>query len=166
MYPLRAIGRSFEQQKQLAQAEAYYLRALQVGEKYYGPQNFNVVMMRGMLAQFYYNQQQFDKAEPIYHRTFEGEEARVGKESFQLVPALEQMGGFYAAWHKYDVAELYYRRALALKEKQFGTNGAELAGTLTSLANVKRGMGAMKEAQQLEKRRDALAKTAAAGNPK
>lgn len=166
MFPVLAIARSFEQQKQPAQAETYYLRARQLAEKYYGAANWNVVMIDSGLAALYSNQRQYDKAEPIYLRQLAMEESRVGKETSEIIPRLEHMGGFYFSAQQYNKAEPYYRRVLALKEKQFGTNSAELASTLTWLATIKRTMGAIKEAQQLDKRRDSLAKTAVAGNPK
>jgi hypothetical protein len=71
----------------------------------------------------------------------------------------------YLSWGKYEKAELCYRRVLALQEKQFGPNSPALGTTLTALANLKRNMGAAKEAKELEKRRDKVL-SASAASPK
>jgi tetratricopeptide (TPR) repeat protein len=123
-----------------AEAIPLGVQALAIFEKAFGPNDANVAIGSGNLAQLYVAASQYDKAEPLYKRAVAILEKHPEKEK-DLAMELAGMADLYARERKYADAEPYYRRCIPLLDKYFGPDGQNSVAMVNNFANELRSQG-------------------------
>jgi tetratricopeptide (TPR) repeat protein len=175
--PLRALGVDTNHVSQLNQqaieltnqgrfAEALPLatQAAEGIEKALGPDNVNVAIVIGNLAQVHLRLDQFDKAEALYKRSLAILEKQHGGYDKDLAIMLANLADLSARQNRYPEAESYYRRCIPLMEKAFGADHANVTAMISNFANIERTQGKDPDAEPLLK--DKWQKTAQFGLPR
>jgi tetratricopeptide (TPR) repeat protein len=125
-------------------------RALEVGEKTFGPDNANVATSLDNLARLYGLQRRYAEAESLYKRSLTIREKALGPDHPDVATSLNNMAELYAAQGKYSEAESLYKRSLAIYEKAFGPDHPAVARSLNNLAQMYEQIGKKKEASECD----------------
>ncbi len=127
-------------QGRFAEALPLGVQALAIFEKAFGPENPNIAIGSGNLAQLYVQSGQFDKAEPLYKRAVAILEKHADKEQ-DLGLMLAGLADLYARQKRWADAEPYYRRALPLLDKHFGPDHANSVAIVNTFSDILRQQG-------------------------
>ena len=115
-------------------------QALAIFEKAFGPNDANVAVGSGNLAQLYVQAGQFDKAEPLYKRAIATLEKHADREK-DLGFMLAGLADLYTRQKRYADAEPYYRRCIPLLDKDFGADNANSVAMVNNFADILRTQG-------------------------
>jgi len=124
-------------QGRFAEAIPLGVQALAIFQKAFGPENPNVAIGSGNLAQLYVQASQYDKAEPLYKHAVEILEKHPDREQ-DLGLMLAGLADFYARQKRWADAEPYYRRALPLLDKHFGPDHANSMAIVNNFSDILR----------------------------
>ena len=128
-------------QGKYAEALAPATQAAEGIEKALGPDNANVAIVIGNLAQVHLRLDQFDKAEALYKRAMSILEKQHGANDKDLGLLLANMADLYTRQQRYAEAEPYYRRCIPLLEKAFGADNNNVTVMISNFADVERNQG-------------------------
>lgn len=123
-----------------AEAIPLGVQALAIFEKAFGPDNPNVAIGAGNLAQLYVQAGQFDKAEPLYKRAAAIIEKHSDREK-DLSFMVAGLADLYARQKRFPEAEPYYRRAIPLLDKALGPDNATSVALVNNFADILRSQG-------------------------
>ena len=127
-------------QGKFAEAIPLAIQALAIFEKAFGPNDANVAIGSGNLAQLYVGSDQFDKAEPLYKRAVAILEKHPDREK-DLAVTLAGLADLYARQQKSAEAEPYFRRCIPLLDKHYGPEDKTSVAMVNNFANLLRMQG-------------------------
>ncbi len=126
---LSNLGQLKYKQKDFAQAEALFHRALAIRERVLGPEHFGLVQNINNLAALHYARNEFDQAEPLFQRALGISQQHLGEAHPDVAVTLN------------NLARLYFRR-----------NEYASAGPLLRAAALDQGAGARRRATRRSRR--------------
>ena len=134
---LSNLGQLKYKQKDLAQAEALFHRALAIRERVLGAEHFGLVQNINNLAALHYARNELDQAEPLFQRALAISEQHLGESHPDVAVTLNNLARLYFRRADFAAAAPLLARLLAIKEQALGPNHPEIAAILTSLAKVR-----------------------------
>jgi uncharacterized protein YjbI with pentapeptide repeats/tetratricopeptide (TPR) repeat protein len=149
VYPLTSLAELYHKQKNYAEAEPLYQRAIQILEQVHGPDHYSVVPPLYELANLYYDQNKYLQAEPLYQRALHIREQSRGYWRPDVVSLLNTLASLYRMQGKYASAEPLYQRALRIQKRKSDPDHPEVTISLRGLAMVYRKQGRYTEAESL-----------------
>ena len=134
---LSNLGQLKYKQKDFAQAEALFHRALAIRERVLGPEHFGLVQNINNLAALHYARGELDQAEPLFQRALGISEQHLGESHPDVAVTLNNLARLYFRKNEYASAGPLLARLLSIKEQTLGASHPEVAAILTSLAKVR-----------------------------
>lgn len=134
---LSNLGQLKYKQKDFAQAEALFHRALAIRERVLGPEHFGLVQNINNLAALHYARGELDQAEPLFQRALGISEQHLGESHPDVAVTLNNLARLYFRRNEYASAGPLLARLLSIKEAALGASHPEIAAILTSLAKVR-----------------------------
>jgi Tetratricopeptide repeat len=134
---LSNLGQLKYKQKDFAQAEALFHRALAIRERVLGPEHFGLVQNINNLAALHYARGELDQAEPLFQRALGISEQHLGESHPDVAVTLNNLARLYFRKNEYASAGPLLARLLSIKEQALGASHPEVAAILTSLAKVR-----------------------------
>jgi tetratricopeptide (TPR) repeat protein len=139
-------------QGRYGEAEAPYLRSLQIRQQQLGEDHPDTATSLNNLAELYRAMGRYGEAEPLYERTLAIFEQQLGKDHPDTASSLNNLALLYDSMGRYVEAEPLYERALAIFEQQLGKDHPDTASSLNNLALLYQAMGCYVEAEPLYER--------------
>lgn len=139
-------------------------QAAEAIEKALGPDNANVGIVLGNLANVHLHLDQLDKAEALYKRSLAILEKQHGGHESDLALTLANLADIATRRQRYEEAEPYYRRCIPLMEKAFGPDHANVTVMISNFADIERNQGKDPDAEPVLKGK--WQKTARIGLPR
>jgi Tfp pilus assembly protein PilF len=134
---LSNLGQLKYKQKDFAQAEALFHRALAIRERVLGPEHFGLVQNINNLAALHYARGELDQAEPLFQRALGISQQHLGESHPDVAVTLNNLARLYFRRNEYASAGPLLQRLLSIKEQALGASHPEIAAILTSLAKVR-----------------------------
>ena len=134
---LSNLGQLKYKQKDFAQAEALFHRALAIRERVLGPEHFGLVQNINNLAALHYARGELDQAEPLFQRALGISQQHLGEAHPDVAVTLNNLARLYFRRNEYASAGPLLARLLTIKEQALGASHPEIAAILTSLAKVR-----------------------------
>ncbi|HSU92932.1 MAG TPA: tetratricopeptide repeat protein [Gemmatimonadaceae bacterium] len=134
---LSNLGQLKYKQKDFAQAEALFHRALAIRERVLGPEHFGLVQNINNLAALHYARNELDQAEPLFQRALGISQQHLGEAHPDVAVTLNNLARLYFRRNEYASAGPLLERLLSIKEQALGASHPEIAAILTSLAKVR-----------------------------
>ena len=134
---LSNLGQLKYKQKDFAQAEALFHRALAIRERVLGPEHFGLVQNINNLAALHYARGELDQAEPLFQRALGISEQHLGESHPDVAVTLNNLARLYFRQNEFTSAGPLLARLLTIKEQALGASHPEIAAILTSLAKVR-----------------------------
>lgn len=134
---LSNLGQLKYKQKDFAQAEALFHRALAIRERVLGPEHFGLVQNINNLAALHYARGELDQAEPLFQRALGISQQHLGESHPDVAVTLNNLARLYFRRNEYSSAGPLLQRLLSIKEQALGASHPEIAAILTSLAKVR-----------------------------
>ncbi len=151
-----AVGSYLQRRGQYPEAEAFFQRAIAIGEKALGPEHPHLAIYYNNLALLYLDQGRYEEAEPLFQRAIAIGEKALGPEHRHLAIRYNNLAGLYSDQGRYEEAEPLYQRAIAIGEKALGPEHPDLATRYNNLANLYSDQGRYEEAEPLYQRAIAI----------
>jgi tetratricopeptide (TPR) repeat protein len=114
------LGRLYQDQGKLAQAEEMYQQALQGYKKSLGPEHTSTLNTVNNLGNLYNDQGKLGQAEEMYQQALQGYEKALGLEHTSTLNTVNNLGNLYKNQGKLGQAEEMYQRALQGYKKALG----------------------------------------------
>ncbi len=164
---MRAYRRGIALQKagRYGEAMPFYLKALRMGEREFGPEHPTTATLLNNLALLYYAQGRYADAEPLYKRSLAIREKALGPEHPDVGQSLNNLAALYGDQGRYADAEPLYKRSLTVWEKALGPEHPNVATSLENYAKLLRETERDAEAEELEARGKAIRARHAEKNP-
>ena len=140
------------QQGRYREAEVFARKALELGEREFGPDHENMAVLLSNLATLYKDQGRYVDAEPLYQRSLAILAKTLVKEYPSVAMTLNNLASLYQAQGRYGDAEPLYKRSLAISERAIGSEHPNVATTLNNLAGLYNTQGRYVDAEPLYKR--------------
>jgi Tfp pilus assembly protein PilF len=134
---LSNLGQLKYKQKDFAQAEALFHRALAIRERVLGPEHFGLVQNINNLAALHYARGELDQAEPLFQRALGISQQHLGESHPDVAVTLNNLARLYFRRNEFASAGPLLTRLLSIKEQALGASHPEIAAILTSLAKVR-----------------------------
>ena len=128
------LGYLYGEQGRYADAERFFLRALEARERVLGKENSYTLTSVNNLASIYERQGRYADAEPLFVRSLEANERnKLYKDEPSVLDSLNNLASLYVHQGRYAEAEPLWVRVLEARESMFGKDDAD---TLTSVNNL------------------------------
>jgi len=148
----RKKARDLSDERRYAEAEKYYLRALELAPRAFGPQHPFIADILSSLAIVYVNQGAYARAESLFQRGLRIKEKAYGLDHPEVAVTLTNLGNLYCDQGRYADAEPLFQRSLRILEMVHGPDHPDVAGTLLGLANAYVNQGSCNKAEPLYQR--------------
>ena len=113
-------GNALYQSGEYEKAIPFWRRALELGEKEFGPNHPITAALLDALAQTYHAQGRHAEAEPLHQRSLAIREKALGPEHPDVAQSLNNLGELHRVQGHYAEAEPLLQRSLAIREKALG----------------------------------------------
>jgi len=133
-------------------AEPLFRRALEIGERNFGPDHPNVAPPLKNLAGLLEDTNRLAEAEPLFRRALEIDERNLGPEHSMVAGDLNNLGGLLKRTNRLAEAERLFRRALEIDERNLGPGHPQVAIVLNNLADLLATSNRLAEAEKLHRR--------------
>lgn len=147
--PLYGLAVLYSEQGQYKEAEALYLRVLQLWELQRGAEHPQLAYPLNNLARIYGKQAKYGEAEALCQRALQIRELHLEPEHPDIAASLNTLAGLYNWQGKYAEAEPLYLRSRLIWEQTLGSEHPQVATSLDGLANLYYSQGKYAEAEQL-----------------
>lgn len=147
---LSAQAQRAEKQRHFGDAEALYLRVLELQEQQLGNRHLDVATLLTNLAQCYQQQQKYEEAETLFRRALTIRQQQLGNMHPDTAHSLRSLAAIYLALKKYKEAEPAIKRAIMVSENVFGPDHPFTHAARRDYAALLRKMGQEKEGRQLK----------------
>lgn len=147
--PLYGLAVLYSEQAQYKEAEALYLRVLQLWELQLGTEHPQLAYPLNNLARIYGMQARYAEAEALCQRALQMRERHLEPEHPDIAASLNTLAGLYNWQGKYAEAEQMYLRAHQIWEQTLGTEHPQIAALLDGLAGLYYNQGKYAEAERL-----------------
>jgi tetratricopeptide (TPR) repeat protein len=144
-----SLGEAYEGVIRYAEAEAPYLKALELRERQLGVDHPDVATSLNNLALLYKTQGRYSEAEPLYERSLSIWERQLGADHPDVATSLNNLALLYESQGRYSEAEPLYTRSLYIWEQQLGSDHPNVATSLNNLALLYESQGRYSEAEPL-----------------
>ena len=145
-------GLAHYQTGRYGEATPFWVKALELGKREFGPEDPTTATFFNNLALLYYAQGRHNDAEPLYKRALAIQEKVLGPDHPDVATGLNNLAVLYRAQGRNADAEPLFKRALAIREKALGPQHAQVAQSLNNLAALYDAQGRHKDAEPLFKR--------------
>ena len=149
---LNDLGILLRQQGRLAEAKAFYMRALSGKEKVLGPEHISTLNTVHNFGILFEKQGRLAEAESSYKRALSGYEKALGLDHISTLNIVNSFGLLFEKQGRLAEAESCYKRALSGKEKVLGLEHLSTLGTINNLGVLFGKQGRLAEAETLFKR--------------
>lgn len=119
-----------------SQAEAIFLRCLDIQKKAYGAEDPRVATSLNNLAAFYETQGNYLKAELLYQQSLQIFEKALGPDHLDVAFGLNNLASIYTTKGDYAKAEPLYKASLKIYREATGDNRLKVAASLNNLASL------------------------------
>ena len=143
------LGKLYQDQGKMKEAEDIYLRALIGKETAWGPEHKQTLQTVNNLGVLYRDQGKLKEAEEMLLRALIGKETAWGPGHTSTLGTVNNLGCLYNRRGKMKEAEDMYLRALVGYEKERGPEHQSTLGIVNNLGNLYNNQGKMKEAEQM-----------------
>jgi len=150
-------------QGRYGEAIPFARKALELGEREFGPDHPTTDTLLNNLAELYREQGRYaeaelllKQAEPLLKRALAIDEKAMGPDHPSVATGLNNLAELYRAQGRYAEAEPLFKRALAIYEKALGPDHPRLATSLENYAALLRKTGRGTEATEMEARAKAI----------
>ncbi len=130
------LATTYRVQARSEEAVSLLTEALELKERYLGPEDERVATTLNAMAVIERQQQNYAAAESLFTRAIEIREAALGPNHIQVARTLNSLGGVYARTDRFDAAIETYMRSLTIKEAVYGGDHPDVSNTLNNLAIV------------------------------
>ena len=113
-------GKALKEAGRYEQAIPFYRKALELGEREFGPDHSTTATLLNNLAELYVELGRYEEAEPLIKRALAVREKTLAPDHPDVANSLNSLALMYDAQGRYDSAEPLFKRALAIIEKEFG----------------------------------------------
>ena len=131
-------GRALSKAEKLDQALPYFLFALELGEKEFGPASPSVIPLLNDLTAIYATRDDYGDAEPLFERSLKIQEGELGRYRAGIARTLNQLGAIYEATARPDQARNAYTRVLANLQNGLGAGDPSVQTARLRLAKLER----------------------------
>ena len=150
------LGSFFRLAGRFAEAQRYFLRAVEVAEDTLDPEDPVLASSLNNLGGLLQEQGAYDEAEKVLRRAVGLHEAALGPEHLELAPSLNNLALLLTLKGGYAAAESVYQRALAIAERALGPEHPRIAQYVHNLASLYHERGDYETAEPLYRRALAL----------
>lgn len=144
---LSKTARYLHQRARYAEAEAFYLQALQICERTQGKVQLDLARLLGGLATLYRQQGQYSDAEQLYQRALRIYEQSHSPEHPGLAQLLRNLSGLYKRQGRYAEARALCEEELRIRQGLEGNERSDLADLFQTLAGLSRHQGKYRKAE-------------------
>ena len=145
-------GQALYEAGRYEQAIPLWRKALELGEREFGPDHPTTAVLINNLANLYRAQGSYAKAESLYMRALAINEKALGPDHPSVATGLNNLAMLYNEQGSNEAAEPLYKRALAIYEKALGPDHPNVATSLNNLAALYGSQGLYEAAAPLQKR--------------
>ncbi len=120
-------GGALYQAGRYGEALSFWKKALELGQREFGPDHPQTAAFLNNLAALYQAQGRYAEAEPLYKRALAIDEKALGLDHPGLATDLNNLADLYRAQGRYAKAEPLFKRSLAIREKALGAEHPDVA---------------------------------------
>jgi tetratricopeptide (TPR) repeat protein len=131
-------GAALYQAGRYDEALPFWKKALELGQREFGPEHPSTATALNNLAELYRKQGRYAKAEPLYKRSLAIVETTLGAAHPSTAALINNLAELYRVQGRYAKAEPLYKRSLAIREKVLGAEHPAAATLLNNLAQIGR----------------------------
>ncbi len=131
------------------QAQQLYRRALDIGNRVWGPQHPQMAHALCGQASLFYEQGHYQQARQLYQHALHIWEQAIGPDHPDLAEPLHGLGLLLWKQGEYQQAELTYQRAYAILKRALGAKHPQVANLLNSMALLAADRGKWQQAESL-----------------
>ncbi|MHA1153406.1 MAG: tetratricopeptide repeat protein [Alphaproteobacteria bacterium] len=131
-------GRALSKADKIDQALPYFLFALELGEKEFGPDSPSMLPLLNDLAQVYATRDDYGDAEPLFERSLKIQEGEMTRYRSGIARTLNQLGAIYEATARPNQAREAYTRVLANLQAGLGVGDPSVQTARLRLAKLER----------------------------
>lgn len=128
-----------------AEAEECFRRALEIGDRIYGPASPDLVILLNDLTRLYLKQSAYKSAEPLLLRLLELKRSK-GEDHPEVATVLASLATVRQALGMHESAEQLWRRVLEIRERTLAPNHFATASALEHLGDACAARGKIREA--------------------
>jgi tetratricopeptide (TPR) repeat protein len=154
------LGRLFEKQARLEDAEKVYESAVEAQEASITPEwpegAQGILATVSPLVRLYRSEGRAADAEPVLQQALDLQERILGTQHTKLSLTLQELAAVYEDEEKFEAAEPLYQRIIALKERAAGPDDPQLLGTLDHYSALLRMLNQPARAKEITARANAL----------
>lgn len=147
---LNRLGNLYSEQSDYAQAEDYYLQALEEARTYLGEEHAYYGKVADNLGHLYIDLGEYSKAETYYRQIMEIRRRVSGEHTEDYAQSLQNIGLVYYYAADLKQAEQYFLQSLAIRKDVLGEHDIHYASTLMNLGSIYQDMGNNEAAEQYD----------------
>ncbi|HJQ12694.1 MAG TPA: tetratricopeptide repeat protein [Gemmatimonadaceae bacterium] len=128
-----------------AEAEECFRHALEIGDRTFGPENPDLIILLNDLTRLYLKQSAYTSAEPLLLRLLELKRSK-GEDHPEVATVLASLATVRQALGMHESSEQLWRRVLDIRERTLAPNHFATASALEHLGNACAARGKIREA--------------------
>ena len=121
-------GLALKQAGRYGEATPFWVKALELGERDFGPEHPTTATFLGNLAFLYRAQGRYADAEPLYKRALAVKDKALGPQHPSVAISLNNLAELYRAQGRYAEGLDHMRRASAIHRTRAARSGGQLSG--------------------------------------
>src|SRR5690242_9657905 len=129
------LGTLKQEAGSFAEAEECFRRALEIGDRTFGPQNPDLIILLNDLTRLYLKQSAYGSAEPLLLRLLELKRSK-GEDHPEVATVLASLASVRQALGMHESAETLWRRVLDIRERTLAPNHFATASALEHLGDA------------------------------
>ncbi|MBN1807386.1 MAG: tetratricopeptide repeat protein [Sedimentisphaerales bacterium] len=149
---MNELGLYLKSRERFSEAELLYLWALEIDERWHGPEHFKVAVRLNNLAQLLASTNRSNQAEFLIRRALEIDEKWFGPEHPKVAFRLNNLAEFLRDTNQVEQAEPLLRRSIEILDKNGGERLENYSAALNNLAQLLKTTGRLNEAESLLQR--------------
>ncbi len=146
------LGLYLKSRGRFSEAELLYLWALEIDEKWFGPEHSKVAVRLNNLARLLEGMRRFEQAEFLKQRALEVDEKWFGPEHPEVVVRLNNLAELKMATNQLVQAESLLRRSIGILDRNGGERLENYSAALNNLAQLLKTTNRLKQAESLMRR--------------
>jgi tetratricopeptide (TPR) repeat protein len=149
---MNELGLYLKSRERFSEAELLYMWALEIDERWHGPEHFKVAVRLNNLAQLLESTNRSKQAEFLMRRALEIDEKWFGPDHPKVAFRLNNLAEFLRSNNQVEQAEPLLRRSIAILDKNGGERLENYSGALNNLAQLLKMTNRLNEAEPLLRR--------------
>ena len=138
------IGTTKQEAGNFAEAEECFRRALEIGDRSFGPENPDLIILLNDLTRLYLKQSAYGSAEPLLLRLLELKRSK-GEDHPEVATVLASLATVRQALGMHESAEQLWRRVVDIRERTLAPNHFATASALEHLGDACAARGKVRE---------------------